>query len=204
MGLVTRETKSWLGACNFQWHLLPGERSGRWNNNQACLHDEASIKIPKYELWNIFSLMKTSFFILERMHPTFTRTEALAFGTPADLAWYISSSDYLSVSFIILLGPRGDGPKICLKAHPLFDLKLLKSGQSNTNILMLLSVSLKAGNKFVMWKLHIPASGDKRASLLPEIENPGPRSLYKEISVLSLTSPSPPSLWILHQSKPKA
>ena len=50
----------------------------------------------------------------------------------------------------------------------------------------------------------LPIVGGRNASLLPEIENPGPRSLYKEISVLSLTSPSPPSLWILHQSKPKA
>ena len=88
--------------------------------------------------------------MLERMHPTFTGTEAPAFGTPADLAFYISSSDHSSVSFTILLGPRGGRPKMCLKAYPLFDLKLLKSGQSNTNILTLLSISLKAGNTFLM------------------------------------------------------
>ena len=171
MGLVTRETKSWLGAGTFSGTSCQGTGSGRRINNQACLHDEASIKIPKYELQNISSLMKASFFMLERMHPTFTGTEAPAFGTPADLALYISSSDYSSVSFTILLGPRGGCPKMCLKAYPLFDLKLLKSGQSNTNILMLLSVSLKAGNKFLMWKLPLPESGDKRTSLLPDRES---------------------------------
>lgn len=52
MGLVTGKTKPWLEAWNFQ-PLPPFSGEGREAasevNNPLCLHDEASMKVPKVQ-----------------------------------------------------------------------------------------------------------------------------------------------------------
>ena len=42
--MVTRKTKPWLETWIF--HPLEGKEAGDWVNDQSCLSDEASIKIP--------------------------------------------------------------------------------------------------------------------------------------------------------------
>lgn len=67
MELITRKTKSNLEAWNF--HPIPylvGRREGLQINDQSCLHDEASISIPKAQSLG-------SFWVIENMETLLLR-----------------------------------------------------------------------------------------------------------------------------------
>ena len=93
-GLVTRKTKAWLEAWNFQPILQGGERDSGGVSNPTSLHEEAIIKFPIVQVSRSFQVAQC-IRILGRWY-----TPASLPRTLQDLALYISSFGCSSVSFI--------------------------------------------------------------------------------------------------------